>query len=260
MVSRVKRVLRAENIDTLERSTDVRLFALTVTRVSSSGNSWRGRNLYMIRLHDALDHVRLPQHAIETMLRGALSQRPPLISTIKRQLRSRAFYDCKLLKFECEAGTHVRTLCVHPGLLVGTGGHMQELRRVRSGVMGEDDNLVTALRVVCTARVRYHERRDLFAHIVLLTHFKRAYQRQALGRAVRFGVNMMIPGLLRISGGNENDEVVLIAIKEAYDLRHSHGRSPLWQRLSVSCDVDPRRWGHAQPFPSPRFVITVVRR
>lgn len=37
----------------------------------------------------------------------------------------------------CEAGTYIRTLCVHLGLLLGVGGQMQELRRVRSGVMGE---------------------------------------------------------------------------------------------------------------------------
>ena len=43
----------------------------------------------------------------------------------------------------CEAGTYVRTLCVHLGLLLGTGGHMQELRRVRSGIMGERDNMAT---------------------------------------------------------------------------------------------------------------------
>lgn len=94
----------------------------------------------------------------------------------------------------CEAGTYVRTLCVHLGLLLGTGGHMQvgrvggwlggwvgqarpccrpfpaariwpsapnpadpavptplpacqsllqELRRVRSGIMGEKDNMTT---------------------------------------------------------------------------------------------------------------------
>lgn len=43
----------------------------------------------------------------------------------------------------CEAGTYMRTLCVHLGLLLGTGGHMQELRRVRSGIMGEKDNMVT---------------------------------------------------------------------------------------------------------------------
>jgi len=37
----------------------------------------------------------------------------------------------------CEAGTYIRTLCVHMGLLLGVGGQMQELRRVRSGVLGE---------------------------------------------------------------------------------------------------------------------------
>lgn len=43
----------------------------------------------------------------------------------------------------CEAGTYIRTMCVHLGLLLGVGGHMQELRRVRSGIMGEKDNMVT---------------------------------------------------------------------------------------------------------------------
>lgn len=43
----------------------------------------------------------------------------------------------------CEAGTYVRTMCVHLGLLLGVGGHMQELRRVRSGAMTESDNLMT---------------------------------------------------------------------------------------------------------------------
>lgn len=37
----------------------------------------------------------------------------------------------------CEAGTYIRTLCVHLGLMLGVGGQMQELRRVRSGVLGE---------------------------------------------------------------------------------------------------------------------------
>lgn len=33
----------------------------------------------------------------------------------------------------CEAGTYIRTMCVHLGLHLGTGAQMQELRRVRSG-------------------------------------------------------------------------------------------------------------------------------
>jgi H/ACA ribonucleoprotein complex subunit 4 len=42
----------------------------------------------------------------------------------------------------CEAGTYMRTLCVHLGLLLGVGGHMQELRRVRSGTTSENVSIV----------------------------------------------------------------------------------------------------------------------
>ena len=38
----------------------------------------------------------------------------------------------------CEAGTYIRTMCVHIGLLLGVGAHMQELRRVRSGIQSEN--------------------------------------------------------------------------------------------------------------------------
>ena len=37
----------------------------------------------------------------------------------------------------CEAGTYIRTLCVHLGYYLGVGGQMQELRRVRSGIQSE---------------------------------------------------------------------------------------------------------------------------
>jgi tRNA U55 pseudouridine synthase TruB len=61
-----------------------------------------------------------------------------------RQLRIRTIYESKLIEYDsernlcvfhvsCEAGTYIRTLCVHLGLLLGVGAHMQELRRVRSG-------------------------------------------------------------------------------------------------------------------------------
>ncbi|KAH9470594.1 hypothetical protein Pst134EA_007841 [Puccinia striiformis f. sp. tritici] len=76
-------------------------------------------------------------------LTGALFQRPPLISAVKRQLRIRTIYETKLIEFDnkrhlaifwvsCEAGTYIRTLCVHLGLLLGVGGHMQELRRMHN--------------------------------------------------------------------------------------------------------------------------------
>ena len=61
---------------------------------------------------------------------GALFQRPPVIAAVKRNLRIRTIYESKLIEFDkkkqmaifwvsCEAGTYVRTLCVHLGLLLG---------------------------------------------------------------------------------------------------------------------------------------------
>lgn len=47
------------------------------------------------------------------------------------------FFFSGIFWVSCEAGTYIRTLCVHMGLLLGVGGIMQELRRVRSGIQYE---------------------------------------------------------------------------------------------------------------------------
>merc|ERR1711874_638409 len=81
---------------------------------------------------------------------GALFQRPPLISAVKRQLRVRTVYESKLLEHDeeknmgifwvsVESGFYARTICVHLGLMLGCGGQMQELRRPRSGTSVESD-------------------------------------------------------------------------------------------------------------------------
>lgn len=59
----------------------------------------------------------------------------------------------------CEAGTYIRTLCVHLGLLLGTGAHMQELRRVRTGSLTERDCLVS-MHDVLDAQYLYKQTRD----------------------------------------------------------------------------------------------------
>jgi H/ACA ribonucleoprotein complex subunit 4 len=123
------------------------------TRLVKSQQSAGKEYVCVLRLHEALATQDALPRAIEN-LTGALFQRPPLISAVKRQLRIRTVHESKLLEFDnerklavfwvsCEAGTYIRTLCVHLGLLLGVGGHMQELRRVRSGALGEDDGIVT---------------------------------------------------------------------------------------------------------------------
>lgn len=139
------------------------------TRLVKSQQNAGKEYVGIVRLHSAIDGQVALAQALEK-LTGALFQRPPLISAVKRQLRVRTIYESKLLEFDderhlgifwvkCEAGTYIRTLCVHLGFVLGVGGHMQELRRVRSGIQGEDDNLVT-MHDVLDAQWYYENTRD----------------------------------------------------------------------------------------------------
>lgn len=123
----------------------------------------------VLRLHSSLPSPAALPRSLQT-LTGALFQRPPLISAVKRQLRIRTIHESKLFEFDekrnlavfwvsCEAGTYIRTLCVHLGLILGVGGHMQELRRVRSGAMSENDDMVT-MHDVMDAQWMYDNTRD----------------------------------------------------------------------------------------------------
>jgi len=79
---------------------------------------------------------------------GRIFQMPPIQCAVKRRLRIRTIYESRFLEFdeqkevclfetECEAGTYIRTLCLHIGLYIGTPCKMKELRRIRSGWLSE---------------------------------------------------------------------------------------------------------------------------
>eukprot|EP00605_Chrysophyceae_sp_TOSAG23-4_P001816 GSChrysophyteH1.ASY1.ANO1.2006.1 assembled CDS len=208
----------------------------------SAGKEYVG----VVRLHSAIEHEKVLNKAIDT-LTGALFQRPPLISAVKRT---------------CEAGTYIRTLCVHLGLLVGTGGHMQELRRVRSGIMSEDDNMVT-MHDVLDAQYQYDSfkdesylRRVVMPLETLLTNYKRIVVKDSAVNAICYGAKLMIPGLLRFADGIEvGDEVVMITTKgeaiavgiaqmtTAVMATVDHGGVAKIKRVIMERDTYPRRWG-----------------
>lgn len=168
----------------------------------------------MIRLHDKIPGGEAQFRRALESLTGALFQRPPLISAVKRQLRIRTIHESKLCEFDndrhlgvfwvsCEAGTYIRTLCVHLGLLLGVGAHMQELRRVRSGAMDENHGMVT-LHDVMDAQWLYDNQRDesYLRKVInplesLLTTYKRIVVKDSAVNAVCYGAKLMIPGLLR---------------------------------------------------------------
>lgn len=71
------------------------------TRLVKSQQSAGKEYVTVFKLHSKVDSVAKVQQGLEK-LRGALFQRPPLISAVKRQLRVRSVYDSKLLDYDEE--------------------------------------------------------------------------------------------------------------------------------------------------------------
>jgi predicted rRNA pseudouridine synthase len=219
VVAWIKRILRVDKTGhsgTLDpKVTGCLIVCLDrATRLVKAQQSAGKEYVGVVRLHSAIDSERKLAKAVET-LTGALFQRPPLISAVKRQLRIRSIYQSKLIEYDmkrhlgifwvsCEAGTYVRTLCVHLGLLVGTGGHMQELRRVRSGALTESQNLVT-MHDVLDAQSQYdatkdetYLRRIVMPLEVLLVRHKRVVVKDSAVNAICYGAKLMMPVTLSL--------------------------------------------------------------
>ncbi|KAJ4979810.1 hypothetical protein NE237_010590 [Protea cynaroides] len=277
VVAWIKRILHVEKTGhsgTLDPKVTGNLIVCIdrATRLVKSQQGAGKEYVCIARLHSAVPDVSKVARGLET-LTGAVFQRPPLISAVKRQLRIRTIYESKLLEYDpdkhlvvfwisCEAGTYVRTLCVHLGLLLGVGGHMQELRRVRSGIMGEKDNMVT-MHDVLDAQWVYENYRDetylrrvIMPLEVLLTSYKRLVVKDSAVNAICYGAKLMIPGLLRFENDIEvGEEVVLMTTKgEAIALGIAemttavmatcdHGVVAKIKRVVMDRDTYPRKWG-----------------
>ncbi|KAJ9540593.1 hypothetical protein OSB04_027099 [Centaurea solstitialis] len=277
VVAWIKRILRVEKTGhsgTLDPKVTGNLIVCIdrATRLVKSQQGAGKEYVCVARLHSDVPDVAKVARALET-LTGAVFQRPPLISAVKRQLRIRTIYESKLLEYDaekhlvvfwisCEAGTYVRTLCVHLGLILGVGGHMQELRRVRSGIMGEKDNMITmhdvmdAQWVYDNYRDETYLRRVIMPLEVLLTSYKRLVVKDSAVNAICYGAKLMIPGLLRFENEIENgEEVVLMTTKgEAIALGIAemttavmatcdHGVVAKIKRVVMDRDTYPRKWG-----------------
>ena len=206
-------------------------------------------------------------------MHGPVYQRPPILSAVARRLRVRTLHWVKMIEYneerglgilhiKCQAGTYIRTLCIHLGLLCGTAAHMQELRRVKSGNLGERDNMVTmhdlldAKYVYDTTADESYLRRVVMPLEILLVGMKRIVIKDTTVNAICYGAKIMIPGVLRFDDAIEiGDEVVIVSTKgEAVCLAHAqmttnqimsvdHGVVAKIKRVIMDRDAYPRKWG-----------------
>ena len=238
----------------------------------SAGKEYVG----IVRFHGPIEDEKII-HKNLAKLTGACFQRPPLISSVKRELRVRSIYESKVIEYnkeknhaliwiKCEAGTYVRTLCVHLGLLCKVGGHMQELRRVRSGILSENNYLVS-MHDVLDAQYMYDQSKDeaYLRRIVkpleiLLISFPRIMIKDSSVNAVCYGAKLTLPGVLRFEDNIEPGmEVVLISTKgEAVAMAIAefsssqmatcdHGIVAKTKRVIMDRDLYPKKWGEG-PF------------
>jgi H/ACA ribonucleoprotein complex subunit 4 len=195
-----------------------------------------------------------------------------LISAVKKELRVRTIYETKLIEYDdkrdlgifwisCQAGTYVRTLCVHLGYLLGCGAHMQELRRVRSGAFKEDKTMCT-MHDVKDAQWHFEQfnneaylRRVIMPLEILLVGYPRIVVKDTSINAICYGAQLMIPGVLRYESGIEvGSQVVLMSTKgEAIALAIAamttstiatcdHGIVARTKRVIMDRDVYDKKW------------------
>lgn len=242
------------------------------TRLVKSQQGAGKEYVAIFKLHSSVEDVNQIPRALEK-LTGALFQRPPLISAVKRQLRVRTIYETKFFEYDaernmgvywlsCEAGTYVRTHCVHLGLVLGVGAQMAELRRVRSGIQSEKEGLVTMHDIMDAQWLLDNHKDETYLRRVvrpleaLMTSHKRIIMKDSAVNAVCYGAKIMLPGVLRYENGIElNEEIVIITTKgEAIALAIAlmttttmascdHGVVAKIKRVVMERDTYPRKWG-----------------
>lgn len=204
---------------------------------------------------------------------GRVFQKPPEVSGVKKKLRVRRVYELEILEFDaesntsilrvkCEAGTYIRTLCEHIGVVLGIGAHMLELRRSRTGQVTEFHNSVTMHEVLDAAYLWKEHGDDSYLKAIvnpvecLLVKKKRIIMKDTAVNAITYGAKIMLPGVLRFDDSIEvGEEIVVITTKgEAICVAYAqmtsmqlatveHGVAAKIRRMVMDRDTYPRRWG-----------------
>ena len=223
----------------------------------------------VMKLHGDTDEGQI-KHALEEF-EGEIFQRPPLRSSVKRQLRTRRIYYINYMETDgrnvlfivgCEAGTYIRKLCFDLGEILGVGGHMQELRRTRSGSFAEESQSRVTLHDVAYWFGEWERTKDesiLRKFIVpmeeALTMLPKVVIRDSAVDALCHGASLTAPGLLQVESGIKKGSILavftlkgeavalgkaLASTEEMMDLKH--GAVVGLERVLMERGTYPKVW------------------
>jgi H/ACA ribonucleoprotein complex subunit 4 len=174
------------------------------------------------KFHGDVDVERL--RAVLQELQGAIYQKPPLRSAVKRQLRTRRVYSLELLevdgryaviKMHVEAGTYARKIIHDVGEILGVGANMRELRRVAVSCFAEDET-VTLQDVADAYYVWRKYGDDTYLRRVLLPieevarHLPKIWVRDSAVDALCHGAPLAAPGVAKFEIPFSRGELVAL--------------------------------------------------
>eukprot|EP01013_Petalomonas_cantuscygni_P006278 TRINITY_DN1721_c0_g1_i2.p1 TRINITY_DN1721_c0_g1~~TRINITY_DN1721_c0_g1_i2.p1 ORF type:complete len:582 (+),score=193.28 TRINITY_DN1721_c0_g1_i2:105-1850(+) len=243
------------------------------TRLAKSQQNAGKQYVGIVKFHQPVTDIDALKDCIEREFTGPLLQKPPIMAAVKRQLRIRTIERCRVIEYnaaenvcifrvDCEAGTYVRTLCEHYGLYLGLGARMAELRRTRSGFVGEMDGLST-LHDVLDSSVEYSResneaylRRVVLPLETLLRGYPRIVVKDSCVAALCYGAKCMLPGVLRYEDGIASGDVIVMmttkgeavalgiaSLSSSEMASCDHGIAAKLKRVIMDKDLYPRRWG-----------------
>lgn len=174
------------------------------------------------KFHGDVDVERL--RAVLQELQGAIYQKPPLRSAVKRQLRTRRVYSLELLevdgrytviKMHVEAGTYARKIIHDIGEILGVGANMRELRRVAVSCFAEDET-VTLQDVADAYYIWKKYGDDAYLRRVLLPieevarHLPKIWVRDSAVDALCHGAPLAAPGVAKFEIPFSRGELVAL--------------------------------------------------
>ncbi len=222
--------------------------------------------------------MKLHGDAEETLVKKVLGefedeiyQRPPLRSSVKRQIRTRRIYYNEFLeqdgrnvlfKVGCEGGTYIRKLCYDVGEVIGVGAHMQELRRTRSGSLSEDSKMCVNLHEVAYYFGEWQEKKDPSILRKFIQPMEASLElvpkiviRDSAVNAVCHGANLTAPGVLSVETGIAKDSMVVVVTlkgeavalakaclvtEEVFNVNHGTVATPM--RVLMERNTYPKVW------------------
>ena len=223
----------------------------------------------VLKLHGDVEEAKIMEVLGE--FEDEIFQRPPLRSSVKRQIRTRRIYYIDylerdgrnvLFKVGCEGGTYIRKLCFDIGEILGVGGHMQELRRSRAGPFVENSTKSVTLHDVAYWFGEYQTTKDqsyLYKFIEpmesALAMLPKIIVRDSAVDALCHGASLTAPGVLQVDNGIVKDSSIgfftlkgeaialgkaLVSSQEILDLKH--GAVAGLVRVLMPRGTYPRVW------------------